>query len=255
VRKAARRRELQLPQPEEVRYAPGGGVEALVEGRRVLVGDRRLLESRKVKLPELEWEAESAVVLVAVDGEVVGSLHVRDRVKWSAAGAISRLRRAGIRRLVLATGDRAEVAELVAGGLGLDECVSGVMPEGKAELVDRLRGGGRTVALVGDGMNDASALARADVGVAVASGADLARETADVSLLSDDLSALVSAVELSRQAMGLVRQNIGIVAVPNGAALGAAVAGRLAPLAAAFLNNGSTLVAAANGLRPLLVHE
>lgn len=251
IRRAARRRSLDLPEPDEVRYLPGGGVRALIAGSDVLVGDERFLESHGVPPPR-RGRAGSSVAFVARDGRVIGQLRIRDRVKRSAAGTIDRLRAAGIRRLVLATGDHREAARAVADGLGLDECLAEAMPEEKAELVARLRAEGRRVAVVGDGMNDASALARADVGVAMARGADLARETADVTLLTEDLESLVRAVRLSRSAMGRVRENIGIVTVPNAAALSLAVAGRMSPLVATLVNNGATVLAAANGLRPLL---
>jgi Cu2+-exporting ATPase len=126
------------------------------------------------------------------------------------------------------------------------------MPEGKVALVDRLRRDGARVAVVGDGLNDAPAMAAADVSVAVPRGADLARNTADIVLMTEDLHDLVTAIQLSQQAMALVRQNIGLVAVPNSLGMALATLGGLGPLPAAILNNGSTLVAAMNGLRPLL---
>jgi P-type Cu2+ transporter len=251
IRRAARRRELTLSEPEDVRYVPGGGVRALVDGHEVLVGDRRLFESFGTELPEVA-RADSSVAFVGVDGRVAARIQIRDRVKRSAADAVARLRAAGIERLLLATGDHSGAARPVADGLGLDDCLAEVMPEAKAALVRRLQDQGRRVAVVGDGMNDASAMAVADVAVAVSSGADLARDTADVTLLTDELHALVTAVELARSARRLVRENIGLVAVPNGAALTVAVTGGLPPVAAAVINNGSTVLAATNGLRPLL---
>ncbi|HXM57871.1 MAG TPA: HAD-IC family P-type ATPase, partial [Candidatus Dormibacteraeota bacterium] len=229
IRKAARRRGLRLSAPQEVRYVPGGGVRARVDDREVLVGDQRFLESAGVALPS---DATSDASYVAADRSVVGRIDVRDRVKSSAAEAMTRLRAAGIGRLVLATGDGAAAARAVAASLGLDECAAEVMPEAKASLVRRLRSEGRRVAVIGDGMNDAGALVEADVGVSVPRGADLARETADVTLLSEDLGTLVSAVELSRSAMRLVRQNIGLVALPNGVVLALALLGRVSPLTA-----------------------
>jgi Cu2+-exporting ATPase len=125
-------------------------------------------------------------------------------------------------------------------------------PEEKAQLVRRLRADGRVVAVVGDGINDAAAMAEAQVSIAVPRGADLARETAEVVLLDEDLRLLIRALELSRNAMGIIRQNIGLVALPNSVGLGLATVGRLSPLTATLVNNGSTLLGGANALRPLL---
>jgi Cu2+-exporting ATPase len=132
---------------------------------------------------------------------------------------------------------------------------AGVMPEEKARIVRRLRDEGRIVAVVGDGINDAAAMAEANVSIAVPRGADLARETAEVVLLGEELDLLVKALKLSRQAMTIIRQNIGLVGLPNSVGLGLATLGRLTPLTATFVNNGSTLFAGANALRPLLVAD
>lgn len=250
VRRAARARGLEPSEPADVRYLPGGGVAAVVEGQDVLVGDHRMLESQGVEVPA--ERPDSSVAHVAVEGRLAATIHVRDEVRGSATAVVSRLRAMGIRRLILATGDNPGAARPVAEELGLDECLPGVTPEDKADLVRRLRRSGARVALIGDGINDASAMASADVGIAVARAADLARDTADVTLLSDDLTTLVRAVELARAGMRLARENIGIVALPNGVALGLAILGRMSPLAATVVNNGSTLLAASNGMRPLL---
>ena len=154
--------------------------------------------------------------------------------------------------MTLATGDRDRVARSVASRLAIDRFYGGTSPEAKRELVEQLRGAGRTVAVVGDGINDAAAMAAANVGISVAEGADLARESADVVLLDKDLAKLVTALELARQANCIIRENIGLTAVPNAAAFSVAVAGRMTPLTATIINNGSTLLAGANSLRPVL---
>ena len=135
--------------------------------------------------------------------------------------------------------------------LGLDGYSARLMPEDKVALVRRLREKGRRVAVVGDGINDAPAMAEANVSVAVPRGADLARETADIVLLTENLEDMATAVGLARSAMGLIRENIGLVAVPNTAGMVLATAGRMSPLVATLLSNGSTIVAGVNALRPL----
>jgi P-type Cu2+ transporter len=249
IRRAGRRQGLELPEPEWVRYHVGGGVEALVEGHEVLAGDARLLEERNVAVPR--DGPESLSVHIAVDGRHLARVRLTDRVKATAAGALEELRRAGIQRLWLASGDRSASASAVCRRLGLDGYAARLMPEDKVSLVERFKAEGSRVAVVGDGINDAPAMAAADVSVAVPRGADLAREAADIVLLSEDLGGLVTAVELSRAATGIVRQNIGLVGGPNSVGMILATLGLLTPLGATILNNGSTVLAGLNGLRPL----
>jgi Cu2+-exporting ATPase len=250
IRRSARARGLSLPEPEWVRYQPGGGVWAGVEGRDVLVGDHRLLERHGIELGK-DTRAESSIVLLALDGRLAARVRLRDGIKKTARQALDRLRATGISRLWLATGDHERVAGTVSRQLGMDGFEARMMPEDKVAMVRRLRADGARVAVVGDGINDASAMAAANVSIALPRGADLARETADIVLLDDDLESLVTAVRLARQAMTIVRQNIGLVAAPNSIGLALAGFGRLRPLSAALVNNGSTLLAGANALRPL----
>jgi Cu2+-exporting ATPase len=250
IRRSARARGLSLPEPEWVRYQAGGGVSARVNGRDILVGDQRLLERHGIPLGRGSL-AESSIVLIAVDGRLAAQVRLRDRVKQTARLALDRLRAAGISRLWLATGDHERVAATVSHHLGMDGFRARMMPEDKLAMVRSLRAEGARVAVVGDGINDASAMAAANVSVALPQGADLARETADIVLLDDDLESLVAAVRLAREAMAIVRQNIGLVAAPNSVGLALAALGGLTPLSAALVNNGSTLLAGANALRPL----
>jgi Cu2+-exporting ATPase len=249
IRRAARRAGLRLTAPESVRYLPGG-VDAKLDGHRVLVGDSRFLERMGVRRPP-EETAESSIAVVVVDGRIAARIRFRDSVKESARSAVQGLRRLEISSLVLATGDHRPAARAVARMLDLDRCQAGLMPEEKVRLVEDLRAAGRFVAVVGDGINDAAAMAAADVGIAVPQGADLARETADVVLLDDDLQGLVEAVRLARVANSIVRQNVGLVGAPNAVGLLLAMLGRLHPLAATMVNNGSTTLAAFNALRPV----
>ena len=250
IRRAARREGLELPEPEWLRCHTGGGVEAAVEGHRLLIGDHRLLTAHGVAVPPAN-AAQSLAVHVAIDGRYAARIRLRDTLKRSAAGAVEQLRRIGVSRMWLASGDHPSRVRAISRQLGLDGSSARLMPEDKVALVRRFRADGGRVAFVGDGINDAPAMAEANVSVAVPRGADLAREAADVVLLTEDLDDLLTAVRLARAAMGLVRQNIGLVAVPNSAGMLLATAGRLSPLTATMLNNGSTMLAGINGLRPL----
>jgi Cu2+-exporting ATPase len=250
IRRAARSRGLDPPEPASVKYTAGDGVQALVEGRQVMAGDRRLLESAGVEVP-FAPHADPLSVLVAVDGRYAASIRLKDDVREDARRVVAALRRSGVRMVWLASGDHNATVRGVSRYLNLDGYSARLMPEDKAELVRSLRSEGRTVGVVGDGINDAPAMAEANVSVAVPRGADLARETAEIVLLTEDLGDLLTARRLAQSAMGIVRQNIGLVAAPNSAGMLLAGLGQLPPLAAALLNNGSTVAAAVNALRPL----
>ena len=249
VRRAAQRRHLGLSVPATVRHRPGGLV-AEVDGHQVVVGERRLLA--QLGVPAGDEGGGSSISWVAIDNRLAGRIYFRDRVKDSAREAVRGLKHAGIEDVVLASGDRVQVARSVARHLGLEHFHGGMSPEGKRELVEGLRDARKVVGVVGDGINDAAAMAAAHVGISVANGTDLTRESADVVLLDQDLNGLVTAVELAKQAKRITRENVGIVAVPNAAGLAVAVAGRMTPLIATIVNNGSTLLGAGNSLRPLL---
>ena len=249
IRRAARRARLGLVPANSVRYL-AGGLEAEVEGHRVVVGDARFLERLGIEGARAE-SAESSVALVAIDGVLAVRIRFRDTLKGSARSAIEGLRSLGISSLVLATGDHLPAARAVAGQLKLDRYEASLRPEDKVRLVEKLRTEGRYVAVVGDGINDAEAMAAANVGLAVPQGADMAREAADVVLLDEDLGGLVTAIRLARTANEIVRENVALVAMPNAMGLLLAMAGRLNPFTATVINNGSAMLAAANALRPL----
>ena len=250
IRVAAKNRGLRLLQPEWSRFRQGG-LEAKVAGHHVIVGNKRVFDAHGIAVSGYA-PSESSVALVAIDGRLAARIRLRDTVKQDARTVIRQLRDSGVTQIVLATGDHPRSARRLANDLGLDAFHGAVTPEEKADLVRQLRSQGRRVAVVGDGINDASAMAAANVGVAVPEGADLARDTAEVVLLGDDLGLLVRALQLSRNAMDIIRQNIGLVGLPNSVGLGLATFGKLTPLTATVVNNGSTLLAGANALRPLV---
>jgi Cu+-exporting ATPase len=198
--------------------APGGGVSAVVEGHAVLVGSARLLAERGVTVPSSGPMAEAAsvaeaagrtAVWVARDGVVVGVLAVADRLKPGAPEAVAALRARGLETWLL-TGDRAAVARAVGAEVGIadDRVIGEVLPAGKAETVAALQAEGRRVAMVGDGLNDAPALAQADLGVAIGSGSDVAVEASDLTILGDDLRSVATGIGLARATMRTIRQNL-----------------------------------------------
>ncbi len=235
-------------------YDIGLGVRAEINDQDVLVGSDRLLRREGVNLSAAPGpEAGLSRVYIALDGQLCGVITYADPVRREAQTVIGALRDTHGMEIHLLTGDKTETADAVGRDLGIDPGnVHGeLFPEDKAAVIRALRAEGRRVAFVGDGINDLPALAYADVSVSFGGATAVARETADVVLIDDSLHALPTAVASSRQAMRLVRQNIGIVSVINTAALTIATATGLSPTTAAVVHNGSTVVAAVNGLRPL----
>jgi Cu+-exporting ATPase len=210
----AKARGLGLPPAQQFQALAGHGVEALVDGGRVLLGSRRLMESRGVQVeglegPALRLEQEAkSVVYVAVAGEAAGLIAVADRARPEAASVVKHLRALRI-EIVMLTGDARPTAEAIAREIGIDRVVAEVLPDQKVVEIDRPQSSRRPVVMVGDGVNDAPALARADVGLALGSGTDVAIEAADITLMRNDLHGVVTAVELSRSTMRIVKQNLG----------------------------------------------
>ncbi|MDD1747997.1 MAG: copper-translocating P-type ATPase, partial [Methanomassiliicoccales archaeon] len=202
-----------LTDPKEFESVTGKGVKAKVDGRLVTVGSRRMLEGHE----KTAKEAESSVVamesqgktamIVTVDGQLVGVIGVADVVKDSSLGAISELKGMGI-EVAMITGDNRRTAEVIGRQLGIDRVLAEVLPEDKAKEVAKLQEGGRIVAMVGDGVNDAPALAQANVGIAIGSGTDVAIETGSIVLIRNDLTDVVAAIQLSKRTMRKIRQNL-----------------------------------------------
>ncbi len=206
-------RGLKLSDALEFRSLTGLGVSARVDGRNVLAGNAALLGNNGIEPGELDARAEdlrrdgNTVMFVAIDGRAAGLVGVADPVKENAAEALSALRTEGV-RVVMLTGDSRVTAEAVARRLGIDEVHAGVLPQRKAEVVRELKEAGRVVAMAGDGINDAPALAAADVGIAMGTGTDVAMESAGVTLVRGDLRGIVRALRLSRATMRNIRQNL-----------------------------------------------
>ena len=211
--RAARERGLDLAEPESFASVPGHGVEARVEGRAVLLGNRKLMSDRGVDLSPLADEAErleaegKTAMFVAVDGALAGIVAVADTLKESSLRAVAELKRLGL-EVAMITGDNKRTARAVAGQLGIERVLAEVLPQDKASEVQRLQEEGKSVAMVGDGVNDAPALAQADVGIAIGSGTDVAKETGDVILIRDDVLDAAAAIQVARATMRLVKQNL-----------------------------------------------
>ncbi len=232
---AARERGLALAEVIDFDSITGGGVRGTVDGRRVIVGNADLLREQGIanadalndRATQLQHEGNT-VMFVAVDGQLAGIVAVADPIKASTPEAIAKLHRLGLRMLML-TGDNERTARTVADKLGIDEFVAGVKPADKQRRVAELRAAGHIVAMAGDGINDAPALAAADVGIAMGTGTDVAIQSAGVTLVKGDLRGIVRAVELSRKTMRNIRQNLFFALVYN--ALGVPLAaGVLVPL-------------------------
>jgi heavy metal translocating P-type ATPase len=239
-------------------YHIGLGLEARVGGRRVLVGNARMMRSAGVEptagaraSDELAIGGASSVLL-AVDGQLAAVIGYADAPRPESAEVVRCLKAGGRRRILLLSGDAEAPVQAIARIVGIDEAVAEVLPTHKAEVVRRLKSEGRKVAMVGDGINDAPALAEADVGISLHGGTDVALETADVVLLEGGLARLPAVFAVADEAMARVRQVLGIVLVPNALAIAAGAFGLINPVLAAVVNNGSTLVAAGHALAPLL---
>ena len=238
--KGAEERGIALADAQDFRAETGKGVIGTVEGQRIAIGNLALMESLGIgaeALPRAGKERRlqgDTVMFAAIDGKLAGFLAVADPIKDGAADAIAALRADGV-RLVMASGDNRATAQSVATRLGIDEVKAELLPERKAALIARYRGEGRVVAMAGDGVNDAPALAAADVGIAMGTGADVALESAGVTLVKGDLAGILRARHLSRAAMRNIRQNLFFAFVFNALAIPIA-AGVLYPLWGLLLN-------------------
>jgi Cu+-exporting ATPase len=211
--KAASERKLELSSASDFRAIPGHGVEASVKNKKLLLGNLKLVKDRGLSLNGLEkeaehlWEKGKTVMFLGVDSHLTGIIALADTLKPKAREALAELHKMGIEAVML-TGDNQRTAEAIAQEVGIDRVVAEVLPEHKAEEVKKLQAEGKVVAMVGDGINDAPALAQADVGIAIGTGTDVAMETGDITLISGDLSGIVTAISLSKRTIRTIKQNL-----------------------------------------------
>src|ERR1700722_5504457 len=251
-----------IPYCEETKYRIGLGVEGQVNGYYMHVGNERFLRQANINVRPAETDRSAldqqgySCIYVAVDGVLAGLVPYTDRIRPESRDVIRRLHEAGVRNTVMLTGDDSVVAKAVGRRLGLSRQFADMLPADKAEVIQQFQREGNVVAMVGDGINDSPALSFADVGIAMKHGAEVARESADVVLMEDSLWKLVKAVEISRGAVSLIRQNYAIVAGLNTLALGLALPGGLiSPEITALISNGSAILASLNGIRPILRYQ
>jgi Cu+-exporting ATPase len=235
---AARSRGLSIPPSTSFTAVLGHGLTATVDGTEVLIGNARLFTDRKIAYDEMALaravSSGQTVLLVAVSGTYAGLIAVSDPVKRTSKSAIQRLRAMGL-NVILLTGDNRATAEAVAGDVGIDRVLAEVLPDGKANAIRNLRAEGGVVAMVGDGINDAPALAAADLGIAMGTGTDVAIEASDITLVKGDLTGVAASIELSRATLRVIRQNLFFAFAYN--VLGIPVAaGVLYPISGWLLN-------------------
>jgi Cd2+/Zn2+-exporting ATPase/Cu+-exporting ATPase len=251
----ARAAELAVPlvEPDEFSYTPGKGVRATSRGEEILVGSRALLTERGVRgVRSVNGGGLGGVseVYVARGGQVLGSIRIADVLRPEAKHAVAAMRRMGL-RTVLLSGDTQAATTSVGRDLGVDEMVGELLPEQKAKWVRELRGKGRKVAMVGDGINDAPALVEADVGIAMVSGTEFARESADIILIGNDVAKLVETLRIARRCRGIIMQNFAGTLAVDSVGVGMAAFGFLNPLLAGLIHVASELAFILNSTRLL----
>ena len=252
---AATQRDIAVPEPEAFEQLPGRGVKAKVEGRVVLVGNSALLRESGVEVRTPIEDAGRTPVHVAIDGQLAGVIFIADTLRPGAREALAELRGSGIQRIVMLTGDNAATAQVIAMDLGIDEVFSDLMPEDKVLAIAELQRQGHRVAMVGDGVNDAPALAKADVGIAMGGGGtQAALEAADIALMTDDLGKIAAARAIARRAYRTVQENLFVgVGVVHVLGITAALLGWIGPIEAAIIHLGPDVLVFINSVKLLKV--
>ncbi|MBI4534263.1 MAG: heavy metal translocating P-type ATPase [Candidatus Melainabacteria bacterium] len=249
---------IEIPTRESLNFRVGRGLEAKINGYTVHLGSNRFMSELGVDslLPKSHehqfFSQGNSLLYLAVDGSHAATLAYRDKVRQESAEVVSALRSRGINDLIMLTGDHPQIASRVSEQLGLTNYYANMLPEDKAAIVQEFQSQGKVVAVIGDGINDSPALSYADIGISICSGAEISRELAGVVLMTEDLHKLVHAIDASREAMGLIKQNTAITMGTNALAYFGAALGLLNPVVSTLISNGSAVLACLNGLRPAL---
>ncbi|MDK2821436.1 MAG: P-type Cu+ transporter [Clostridia bacterium] len=252
--KGATEKKLHLSDPQDFQAIAGHGIKAFVEGRKVLIGNRKLMHDNNVTVDKLQPDMEKleqqgkTAMLVAIDGKPAGIVAVADTIKESSREAIQKLKKQGL-KVWMITGDNERTARAIARQVGIDNVLAEVLPEDKANEVQKLMDKGETVGMVGDGINDAPALATADVGIAIGTGTDVAIEAADITLVKGDLNSIADAINLSHATMRNIKQNLFWALIYNSLGIPIAAAGLLSPIIAGAAMAFSSVSVVTNALR------
>ncbi len=250
----ANRNKTVVPEPEQYEQLQGRGVKATIDGHIVLVGNAALLQENSIEV-SAEADEGRTPVHVAVDGQFAGVIFIADTLRAGAPEALRGLKESGVKRIVMLTGDNATTANAIAAKLPIDEVHSDLMPEEKVSVISKLQKQGFKVAMIGDGINDAPALARADVGIAMGGGGtQAALEAADIALMTDDLAKIATARAIARRAYRTVQENLFVgVGVVHMLGITAALMGWIGPIQAAFLHLGPDVLVFVNSVKLLKV--
>ncbi len=258
---AALARGLKIPLLDSMEYVMGKGVASKVQGQTLHVGSQKYMQELEIDLQRAAplvdrcFASACSIVFCAMNRRLIGLVAYTDPPRAESAEVIRSLRERGIKRVVMLTGDNCRAAEAIAAQLGITDIIADAFPEQKAEVVDMLRSEGYKVAVVGDGINDSPAFTRADVGISLRDAADVAKETADVILLDGNLLGLPLAIDLSRRAIAILKQNVDIIVGPTVVGIAAAAVGLSSPLISTLINNGTTVITGLNALRPMFPRE
>ncbi len=249
--KAAKDKGLTLADAKTFEAIPGHGIRAGAEGRNILIGNRRLMSANKISINVLEQDIQvfekqgKTAVIIAIDNNAVGIIAVADTLKEYAVEAVAGLKKIGV-EVIMLTGDNEQTAQAIARQVGIDKVIANVLPGGKEEVIKKLKAEGKIVAMVGDGINDSPALAQSNIGIAVGSGSDVAKETGGIVLVKDDLRDVVLGIMLSRATMNKIKQNMFWALIYNVLAIPIAAFGLLNPIIAAAAMALSSLTVVVN---------
>src|SRR5690625_1405208 len=245
---------LDIVAPKDFEAIPGKGLRAVFEGQKILIGNRRLMRENQVQIEDkendllkLEEEGKTAM-LVAIEGKITGIIAVADQMKDTSLQAIRDLKDMGL-EVYMITGDNERTAQAIARQIGITNVLADVLPENKAEAVEKLRSEGKHVGMVGDGINDAPALAASDVGFAIGTGTDVAMEAADITLMRGDLTGVVTAIRLSHRTMRTIKQNLFWAFFYNTVGIPFSALGFLNPMVAGAAMAFSSVSVVTNSLR------